>query len=127
MAQRAEFDWENQISDPGEFKNLVIFERRSAALNEFGAKEPAWFEFARAWCRIRAMKATERFDVDQQYTRQLFEFKMSWISTIANNQHTNTEARINYNNNYYDIQSIQDLGERRQTLIIIAEESRGGV
>lgn len=84
--------------------------------NELGETLSAWADFATAWSEAKPISSSKRFVSNHLKTEVNFQFRIRFIDGI------NHQMKVFYNGREFDIDSVLNVGERNEELIILASE-----
>ena len=81
--------------------------------NTFGEDEESWVDLATVWAKVGTVKGTEQFKSDQRLGIKDASFRIRYRDDV------DITMRIFYNDDYYEIKSINEIG-RQEGLEIVA-------
>ena len=97
----------SHILDPGEMDRLVTIQLASgSAQDAYGDEQLTWVDVANVWAKIEWGVGAEGEDASQITNHEKVTFTMRYRTLDAKN-------RISYDGQYYDIESIGQLGRKR--------------
>lgn len=100
----------------GELDRLITIEQATESTDAYGAPTLTWDPPANSWqvwAQVKPIRGQEYFAAQQVNARVDTTFRIRYRSDIT------TKMRISYGGEYYDIQSIIELG-RREGLELMA-------
>jgi SPP1 family predicted phage head-tail adaptor len=95
--------------DPGKRDQLIVFERGTVTVDDYGGETSAWAEYATAWAQVRRGTGQERREASQEAGSQVATFVTDWNPTLEAVQVTD---RITYRNDTWDITDVAPDGNR---------------
>lgn len=98
----------------GKLDRRITIQSATFADDTFGEEIPTFTDLVSVWAKVTPLKASEDFDAEQLTSRRTLKFKIRYRKDL------NTENRISYQGDFYDILSITEIG-RRCALEINAE------
>lgn len=98
----------------GRMNRKIIIQVPTETQDAIGANVQSWATFATLWAEVKESNGFEWFKGNREVATQQVKFICWYISGIT------TKMRISYNNKYYDIALIKEIG-LREGLEIIAE------
>lgn len=101
----------------GELDRKIIIQSLTQTRDAYGATVDVWATFAEVWARKRDIRGDEYFAAQQVNARVDVVFLIRYLAGVTNTM------RISYNNQFWDIRSINEIG-RREGLEIYAEVKR---
>lgn len=100
---------------PGRMDRRLTLQSKSVTRNGMGQEIVSWANGDTVWAEVIVMKGREDFEAKQKTSVQMTRFVIRYRTDV-----TEGSNRILYENNWYDINSIAEIG-RREGLSIIAE------
>lgn len=98
----------------GRLDRKITIQVATFVADSYGQPQATWVTHATTWAAIIIKKSVENFDAKQETSRKTTQFKIRYRKDL------NTEMRISYNGDFYDISGIDEIG-RRSGLLITAE------
>lgn len=91
----------------GKLDKRIIFQTKTEDKNTYGEKSvTSWADTFTEWGNILELKGKESFEASQLVQKADIRLKIRYRTNI------DEEMRFVYNNNYYDIYSITELGRQ---------------
>lgn len=100
----------------GDLRHFVEVQERTDVPDSSGGRARTWVKFADVWCAIKQLSGKEL----KQY-EQLNEVKMKKFVTRYY-EGINEKMRLVYHNKEFNIRNVDNLEERNEWLVIMAEE-----
>lgn len=97
-------------------RRRIIIEQSVESADGAGGLEVAWEEFATVWAEILPTREREELFAGQLAKLATHKITMRYFDGIT------TRMRINYDGRFFNIISILNVGERDETIEILAEE-----
>lgn len=100
--------------DPGELDRKVTIQTASGVQDAYGEEINTWLDTLDVWAKMEWEKGSEGMDADQVVNQDKVKFTIRYTTVDAKN-------RIKYDGEFYDIESIQEVGGRKRFLILITK------
>lgn len=97
----------------GDLDRRITIEQATAGTDDYGAPTQTWATLAQVWAQVKPVRGQEYFAAQQVNARVDTVFKIRHRTDIT------TAMRISYGSEYYDIQSVLEIG-RREGLELMA-------
>lgn len=98
----------------GRLDRKITIEQQTRATNSIGEYTSTWSTYHTAFANVQRGTGNEKVEAEQVTATSKVKFKIRFFDGI------DESMRISYNNNYYDITDIQELG--REGLLISANK-----
>lgn len=100
----------------GSLRQTIGIKSPVKAKNNLGEALNAWTPFATAWSEAKPISSSKRFISNHLKTEVNFQFRMRYMDGI------NHQMKVFYNGREFDIDSVLNVGERNEELIVLASE-----
>lgn len=98
----------------GKLDREIVIESATSTVNAIGEPVETWATFASVWAEVKPLSASERFRSEARHSARVSTFSIRWLAGVL------PTMRIKYENLYWRILGIAELG-RRDGLEITAE------
>ncbi len=95
--------------DAGERDQLIVFERATVTVDDYGGETPAWALYASAWAQVRRGTGQERREASQEVGSQAATFVTDWNPTL---EAVEIRDRIVYRADAWDITDVAPDGNK---------------
>lgn len=100
--------------DAGRYDRQITIQQATVAQDTFGEPDETWATLAVVWAQVIPKTGREYFKADQRISEADTIFRIRYRSDIT------SKMRISYNNQFYNINGMAELG-RQEALEIIAQ------
>lgn len=99
--------------DPGELDRLITIQTASATgVDALGESTSGWSTYAQPWAKMEWGGGGEGEDASQVANREIVSFIVRYNSGLT------PKMRISYDSDYYDIESISQVGGRKRFMLL---------
>lgn len=106
--------------DPGQMRHRITFQRFSGALDDYGdpihTDDTQWEDVATVWAAIDPISGREFYEAQQSQSEVSHKIRCRYRAGLT------TDMRIKYRDRVFEIVSIINWQERRESLLIMAKE-----
>lgn len=95
----------------GKLDRRITIQNFSSVIASSGQRIKTWSTHLTVWANAMQKMGKETTEDDNRSTSRMVEFKVRWNSTITN------QMRIIWEDNYYKIEDIEELGRKDGLLI----------
>jgi SPP1 family predicted phage head-tail adaptor len=96
----------------GMLDRLITIQSKSEAVDAYGQAILTWSTFIQVRSNVVQKDGVEQTSDNNRSTKRMINFRVRYKSTITN------EMRVLWENNYYKIEDIKELGRREGMLLI---------
>jgi SPP1 family predicted phage head-tail adaptor len=97
--------------DPGELDRKVTIQTASGVQDAYGEEINTWLDTLDVWAKMEWGTGVEGMDANQVVSTDKVKFTIRYTTVDA-------KDRIKYEDKYYDIETIQEVGGRKRFLIL---------
>lgn len=97
----------------GRLDRRIIIQEDTPTQDTYGDETSTWSTFATVWANVKSKSGKEYFNSDQVVAERSRIFKIRYLPGV------NEQMRISYDSNFYDIQTVSEIG-RKEGMEIIA-------
>lgn len=104
----------------GQLRHRVTIQQSSQSQDEFGGTSDSWVDFKTRWASVQPIRAGSRefFDAERYDVEATHVIRMRHTTGIT------PKMRASYDNRTFDIQYVQNVGERDRETVLVTEESQ---
>jgi len=99
------------------YRHQIIIQKPTESGNDYGEVTEAWSTLDTIWASMENAGAGENFEAGSQVQVNDFIFEAYYLSTVT------TKNRIKYGDRYFDIEGVENLGNRGRKMRIRATET----
>lgn len=102
--------------EAGAYRNLIVIQKLSVIYDDLRNPIKEWDDWKKVYAYANALSGTERWVASQTHSTGIVEFICRW-NVLFDSMNT-TEYRILFRNELYDIESIDNIQFRNNTVKI---------
>lgn len=99
----------------GRLNKRITIQEYSNVIDDEGFHKKEWVDLKTVWGNIKNYNNKERFQSDTIHDKQTCEILIRYTPNVTN------ANRIKFNNNYYNILSVQNIEEADREILILCE------
>ena len=104
----------------GRLNKRITIQEYSNTIDDEGFHKKEWVDMKTVWGSIKNYNNKEKLQSDAIQDKQTCEILIRYTPNVTNGN------RIKYNNNYYNILSVQNINEDNKEILILCEVLNNG-
>jgi SPP1 family predicted phage head-tail adaptor len=100
----------------GRMRHRITIQRRAITFNDLGEPVETWSDWKRIWASVEPLSGREYFSSAQAQAEVTHRIRMRRADGFT------TTDRIVFNDRVFEVDSIQNIGERNKELVVMAVE-----